>query len=141
MGKRSVTIFTNNSRIQMFNLNMFHNNWFLYTVKITISASPEFSSRVIIHPSKQLFFHKLWRRMKRYNDYDFTMNLHFISFWTRGLYDNNLKLVNNIQVVVIGVSSLQYLGTILAGVILADVEMFALNVLLNITGLTDVQTI
>ena len=49
--------------------------------------------------------------------------------------------MNNIQVVVIGVSSLQYLGTILAGVVLADVEMFALNVFLNITGLTDVQTI
>ena len=50
-------------------------------------------------------------------------------------------LVDSIKVVVVGVSSLQYLGTILAGVILANMEVFALNVLLYITGLTDVQTV
>ena len=43
--------------------------------------------------------------------------------------------------VVISVSSLQNLGTILAGIILTNMEMFALNVLLDIAGLTDVKTI
>ena len=50
-------------------------------------------------------------------------------------------LVDSIKVVVVGVSSLQYLWTILAGIILANMKVFALNVLLYITGLTDVQAV
>ena len=52
-----------------------------------------------------------------------------------------LIFVEIVQMVVISVSSLQNLGTILACIILTNMEMFALNVLLDIAGLTDVKTI